>query len=151
MVVSVFDPIFICAQIIAMQCFFYLTMGTLWGLNHIIFSTPVSLDRFFTSQFIDFVTISGWIETLSTLLCAIAGAYLLSFLVERSKKCVDFTFTLYFLHTVICMFYQDEFPLEWEWWLTHVVASVSMASLGEFLCARSEMQDIPLYSPSGDK
>ena len=86
--------------------FFYLTMGTLWGLNHILFSSPVSLDRFFTSQYIDFVTISGWIETFSTLICAAAGAYLLSLIVERSKKCVDFTFTLYFLHTVVCMFYQ---------------------------------------------
>ena len=89
-----------------LQGFFYLTMGTLWGLNHILFSSPVSLDRFFTSQYIDFVTISGWIETFSTLICAVAGAYLLSLIVERSKKCVDFTFTLYFLHTVMCMFYQ---------------------------------------------
>ena len=146
-----FDPVFISAQIVAMQSFFYLTMGTLWGLNHILFSSPVSLDRFFTSQYIDFTSISGWIETLSTLLCAVAGAYLLSFIVERSKKCVDFTFTLYFLHTVITMLYQDDFPLEWEWWMTNVVASVLMATLGEFLCARNELQDIPLYSPSTDK
>lgn len=33
-------------------------------------------------------------------------AYLLSIIVERSKKCVDFTFTLYFVHIVACMFYQ---------------------------------------------
>jgi len=148
---SSFDPVFISAQIVAMQAFFYLTMGTLWGFNHILFSSPVSLDRFFTSQYIDFTSISGWIETLSTLLCAVAGAYLLSFIVERSKKCVDFTFTLYFLHTLITMLYQDEFPLEWEWWMTHVVASVAMATLGEFLCARNELQDIPLYSPSTEK
>lgn len=40
----------------------------------------------------------------------------------------------------------QQFPLVWEWWVTHVVASVAMASLGEYLCARSELQDIPLYS-----
>lgn len=28
-----------------------------------------------------------------------------------------------------------------------MVASVLMASLGEYLCARKEMEDIPLYSP----
>jgi len=34
-------------------------------------------------------------------------AYLLSIIVEKSKKCVDFTFTLYFIHiTVCCLYYQ---------------------------------------------
>jgi protein SYS1 len=122
-------------------------MGTLWGINHIVFDTPVSLDHFFTSKYIDFVTIAGWIETLSSLICSIGGAYLLSFIVERSKKCVDFTFTLYFLHITLTMMYQQSFPLEWEWWLTNVVASVAMATFGELLCARNELQDIPLYSP----
>jgi hypothetical protein len=142
----IFDPIFITAQIVAMQCFFYLSMGTLWGLIHIIFDTPVSLDHFFTPKYVNFVSISGWIETLATLTCGVAGAYLLCAIVERSKKCVDFTFTLYFLHVVFCSAYQS-FPLQWEWWLTHIVASVGMATLGELLCARNELQDIPLYSP----
>jgi len=32
---------------------------------------------------------------------------LLSIIVEKSKKCVDFTFTLYFIHiTVCCLYYQ---------------------------------------------
>ena len=68
-----FDPVFIVAQIIAMQCFFYLAMGTLWGISHVIFDTPVSLDHFFTPAYINFVTIHGWIETLCTLLSAVAG------------------------------------------------------------------------------
>lgn len=37
-------------------------------------------------------------------------AYLLYVVVERSKKCVDFTFTLYFNHVVICtIYYQVNF------------------------------------------
>jgi len=141
-----FDPVFITYQIIAMQCFHYLSMGTLWGLCHMIFDTPVSLDHFFTPKYVNFVTSSGWIEVMSTIGAAVVGAYLLSVVVERSKKCVDFTFTLFFIHTVACMFYQ-QFPLVWEWWLTQVFASVLMASLGEYLCSRNELQDIPLYSP----
>lgn len=34
-------------------------------------------------------------------------AYLLSLVVEKSKKCVDFTFTLYFLHIMSCAMYQE--------------------------------------------
>lgn len=39
-------------------------------------------------------------------------------------------------------------PLNWEWWLVNVVGSVLMASLGEYICATSELEDIPLYNPA---
>lgn len=68
-----FDPVFIVYQIVAMQCFYYLAMGTLWGLCHVIFDTPVSLDHFFTAKYINFVSISGWIEVSCTLIMAIIG------------------------------------------------------------------------------
>jgi len=68
-----FDPMFIIYQIIAIQCFYYLAMGTLWGLCHVIFDTSVSLDHFFTAKYINFVTISGWIEVTCTLIMAIIG------------------------------------------------------------------------------
>jgi len=142
-----FDPIFILYQIVALQCFFYLAMGTIWGIAHVAFETPVSLDRFFTSNYINFVTVSGWLEAFCTISSSLAGSYLLENIVERSKKCVDFTFTLYFLHVLASMMYSQQFPLEWEWWLVLVFSSVTMASLGEYLCSRNELQDIPLYSP----
>jgi hypothetical protein len=41
-----------------------------------------------------------------------------------------------------------QFPLEWEWWLINVISSVFMASLGEYICSRNELEDIPLYAPS---
>jgi hypothetical protein len=38
--------------------------------------------------------------------------------------------------------------MEFEWWILNVVASVIMASLGEYLCALKELEDIPLYAPA---
>lgn len=143
----IFDPILIVLQIVALQCLFYLSMGTLLGIFHAIFDIKVSLDHFFTSKFINFTSYVGWIETITAALSAIAGAYLLSLIVEKSKKCVDFTFTLFVIHIVICTFY-FEFPLEWEWWLINVISSVLMASLGEYICSRNELEDIPLYTTS---
>ena len=35
-------------------------------------------------------------------------------------------------------------PNTWDWWITHVVALVVMVVLGEYLCSRRELQDIPL-------
>lgn len=193
---GIFDPLFIIYQIISLQCAYYVAMGTIWGVCHVVFENPISLDHFFTSKHISFVTLGGWIDILCTFLSAIIGytlliiichshshltssffsyilscrSYLLYIIVERSKKCVDFTFTLYFIHILACTFYYQvivsilkiivdtyislfipfysiaQFPLEWEWWLTMVVSSVAMASLGEYLCARAELEDIPLYS-----
>ena len=142
---AIFDPILILLQITSLQCFFYLAMGTLWGVMHVLFSSAVSLDHFFTPKYVNFVTLTGWVESISALLCAVVGAFLLSTIVERAKKCVDFTFTLYFLHILICTCYL-QFPLVWEWWLVQVVSSVVMATLGEYLCARSELRDIPSFA-----
>jgi hypothetical protein len=44
--------------------------------------------------------------------------------------------------------YAEPVPNAWEWWVANVFASVVMASLGEYFCAMSELQDIPLYSDS---
>lgn len=47
---------------------------------------------------------------------------------------------------VMCV--PQEFPLEWEWWLILVLSSVLMASLGEYICSKAELEDIPLYNPN---
>jgi hypothetical protein len=137
-----FDPLYIVLQIVCLQCLFYLGMGTIWELVHTFTKVPVSLDHFFSTNYINFVSYSGWIEILSMLLAGIFGfvfylhymsvllsgilnnalinsvllysAWLLSFIVERAKKCVDFTFTLYFIHVLSCAFYQV-----WSKFFTH--------------------------------
>lgn len=121
-----FDPILISYQIVCLQCFFYLSMAVFLSLLYAIFDFKISLDHFFTPRFINFISMIGWIETACFIASAIAGqvslsvtipqllknninkffrAYLLSIIVEKSKKCVDFTFTLYFIHVIICTFY----------------------------------------------
>jgi hypothetical protein len=72
---------------------------------------------------------------------------LLSIVVERLKKCLDFTFTLYFVHIIICTLYEG-FPVEWGFWMSNTVSFLIMVFLGEYLCSRLEMENIPLYVPS---
>lgn len=137
-----FQPVLIILQIVCLQCFFYLGMGTLAAVCHVIWDTPVALDHFFTDRYVNFNSWSGFSECLRNVMTGVIGAYLLSVVVEKSKKCVDFTFTVYFLHILACCIYQ-EFPLVWEWWVSLVVSSVVMATLGEYWCATIEMEDIP--------
>lgn len=76
--------------------------------------------------------------------CADNSAILLALIIERAKKCVDFTSTLFIIHTIACWSYK-EFPQSWSWWSVHLVAAVNMAVLGEYLCSRRELQDIPIF------
>lgn len=63
--------------------------------------------------------------------------------VERAKKCLDFTATLYLLHLLFCCAFRG-WPRSFEWWLLNFAGMVLMAVLGEWLCLRKEMRDIPL-------
>ena len=65
--------------------------------------------------------------------------------VERAKKCFDFAATVHLLHLMACTCYAG-LPSGWEWWAVNLMSLVVMALLGEFLCMRREMQEIPLLS-----
>jgi hypothetical protein len=68
-----FDPVLILYQIVALQCFHYLAMGTLLGIFHAVFDINVSLDHFFTGRHVHFLTLVGWIEAATAILAGIAG------------------------------------------------------------------------------
>ena len=71
------------------------------------------------------------------------------YFVERSKKVVDFTATLYILHTFGCLFYAG-LPRNPEWWICSLLSLLIMGSLGEWLCMKREMTDIPIPRSSGE-
>ena len=66
-------------------------------------------------------------------------------IVERAKKCLDFAVPAHLIHLWGSTLY-DGFPASWEWWAVNAMSLVLMALLGEFLCIRRELQDIPLFS-----
>lgn len=68
-----FDPLLIICQIVSLQCFYYLALGTFLGLCHAMFDVNVSLDHFFTGKYINFLTPGGWLESLCLLLTALVG------------------------------------------------------------------------------
>ncbi|RYH31799.1 hypothetical protein EON65_01925 [archaeon] len=68
-----FDPVLIVYQIVSLQCFYYLAFGTLLGICHALFDIKVSLDHFFTSNYIDLTTSFGWIQVGCVLSASLAG------------------------------------------------------------------------------
>lgn len=65
------------------------------------------------------------------------------FLIERAKKCLDFSATLYIIHLFVCIMYGG-WPSSLTWWIVNLTGLVLMALLGEWLCIRRELREIPI-------
>ena len=138
-----FNPRFIFTQIVALQCFHYVFLGFLFQTNYVIFGTSITLDRVFSDKYLRIWTLVGWADTSAVLLASLVGSVLLAVIVEKSKKCLDFSVTLFMIHFILCALYNG-LPSTWDWYIVHVLATIMMVLFGEYLCSRRELDDIPL-------
>ena len=58
----------------------------------------------------------------------------LVYVVERAKKCLDFTATVHIFHLIFCSIYNSAFPKGAAWWLVNIISLVIMDIIGEYLC-----------------
>ena len=65
--------------------------------------------------------------------------------VKRAKKCLDFAITCYFVH-LVAVAAQSGFPTQGAWWVVVGTSVAATAVLGEWLCMRLELAEIPLNS-----
>lgn len=65
-----------------------------------------------------------------------------------SVRCLDFAATTYLLHLLLCAAYAG-WPVAFEWWALNAGCLVLMAVLGEYVCMRRELREIPLTSGAG--
>ncbi|KAL0591985.1 hypothetical protein ABG067_000638 [Albugo candida] len=134
------DPKLIVLQIICLQCSFYISQGVLLFLCH---GFSLTFDDFFAYYAQNLSNVEGIKNSFSVIASSVISAIALSVFVERAKKCLDFGITLYFVDLIIHSIYLD-FPRSWEWWIVHVIALAITVLLGEYLCSRQELQDIPM-------
>mmetsp|Transcript_2103 Transcript_2103/g.3847 ORF Transcript_2103/g.3847 Transcript_2103/m.3847 type:complete len:212 (-) Transcript_2103:466-1101(-) len=140
-----FNPRLILSQIIALQSLHYLILTILFQINSLLFGNSITIDRIFTCQYLNIWTSEGRIDAVTLLISSVIGSFLLAVIVEKSKKCLDFTCTLLFVHVVICCMYEGVGVLSsFDFWIVNLLGMVIMVLLGEYLCARKELMDIPL-------
>jgi glucose dehydrogenase len=72
------------------------------------------------------------------------------FLIERANKCLDFSATLYIIHLLKCMIYGG-WPSSITWWVVNGTGFAVMALLGEYLCIKRELREIPTRYRSSKK
>jgi hypothetical protein len=138
-----FNPRFIFSQIVAIQCFHYVILGFFFQVNYVMYGTSITLDRVFSDKYLRIWTLIGWADTFAVLLASLVGSVLLAVIVEKSKKCLDFSVTLFMIHFILCSLY-DGLPSTWDWYIVHILGTIMMVLFGEYLCSRRELDDIPL-------
>ncbi|KAF4372450.1 hypothetical protein F8388_027123 [Cannabis sativa] len=139
----VWDPWLIVAQIFCLQCVYYLTLGLFLSILVGFRVSRMSLVYFFDYATLTASTVTGWCVIASFLLSAIASAGYLVFVVERAKKCLDFSVTVFIIHLFICIVYGG-WPSSVTWWIVNGTGIAIMALLGEYLCIKREMREIPI-------
>lgn len=141
----VWDPWLIVSQIVCIQALNYLSLGVLLWLLVGTHVPRFSLNYFFDYSTLTTSTFTGWLTIVGFLLNALAGAGYLLFVVERAKKCLDFAATMYIIHLFLCLLYGG-LPSSITWWVVNGIGVVVMALLGEWLCIRRELREIPMRS-----
>ncbi|XP_077211774.1 structural molecules protein isoform X2 [Tasmannia lanceolata] len=139
----VWDPWLIVAQIVCLQCLYYITLGLFLSILVGARVSRMSLIYFFDYSTLNAATVTGWCAIFSCLLSAVAGAGYMPHLIERAKKCLDFSATLYIIHLFICITYGG-WPSSITWWVVNGTGFAVMALLGEWLCIRRELREIPI-------
>lgn len=139
----VWDPWLIVSQIVCLQCLYYLTLGLFMAILVGTRVSRLSLMYFFDFSTLTASTVTGWGAIVSFLLSSLAGAGYLLYLIERAKKCLDFSATLYIIHLFICIIYGG-WPSSITWWVVNITGLALMSLLGEWLCIRRELREIPI-------
>jgi len=141
---TVWDPSLIVAQIVCLQAYFYFAYGALLILVALLVSVDTSMYNVLSYKAINFSDRSGICTLMCYLLTALVGSVGLWMFVKRTKQCLDFTVTCYVIHILLSWMYSGSAPSTLSWWLFTTVGVTVMCVCGEFLCLRSELQDIPL-------
>ena len=114
-------------------------------MNSVIYGSYVTIDRIFTAKHLNLWTKEGRIDAMTIVLSSLIGSVLLVVIVEKSKKCLDFATTNVILHFIICVLYDGKAVLHsLDFWIVQVFGMIAMVLLGEYLCSRRELMDIPL-------
>ncbi|KAM9961946.1 hypothetical protein ACTFIR_004814 [Dictyostelium discoideum] len=140
---NAWDPKLIIGQILSIQCLYYILLAGILYLLDSMFSSSLSLEQMFEYQSINTHSQSGRVVMTAFLINSLFGSFCLKYIVERSKKCLDHSATVTFIHFII-VWIVSGFPKTVVWWAIQLIGMVIMAMIGEYLCMRKELMDIPL-------
>lgn len=139
---AVWDPWLILSQMLVLQCSFYIVVGVWLTLLSIVFSSPLSSDYIFEASTMCIHSVVGLLPLVSFIFVVVPMSYIVSHVVVRARKCLDFVTTVYFYHFLFCWIYGG-LPKSLVWWIVNTIACTVTTVVSEYICLKREMQDIP--------
>ena len=152
-------------KIIANQSLFYCLLGIFLGVLDIFLPFPLIPEVVLGDQLFSYGTLTGYggisvahpgsdqieksdsfagfLTSLSYILTAVTLGLCHYFIVERSKKCLDFAFTTHMFHLLFCFIFSG-IPLSWIWWWLQISCILIETLIGRKICAWKETQPISI-------
>lgn len=148
--INVWDPGYIVLQMICLQALLYLVLG-LFVVPLVGWSgSRLTLGLMFDPERFDLGWSSGWIALPAMMLSGPVMGYLMSYVVERAKKVLDFTVTCYGFHFIATVVVNGgHLPTVFAWWVAVLGAGAIACVTGEWFCMKREMREIPV-GPSSE-
>eukprot|EP01053_Blabericola_migrator_P004474 Blabericola_migrator_1__4473@NODE_238_length_10988_cov_97_569087_g202_i0_p6_GENE_NODE_238_length_10988_cov_97_569087_g202_i0NODE_238_length_10988_cov_97_569087_g202_i0_p6_ORF_typecomplete_len213_score20_87SYS1/PF09801_9/6_1e33UPF0014/PF03649_13/2_7e03UPF0014/PF03649_13/0_0057_NODE_238_length_10988_cov_97_569087_g202_i018002438 len=142
-----FEPRYILLQILLLQVSYYLLLSTALLLAAALTRLPIGIQSIFDPSKVVFSALEGRILAVATIIITLPMGIFVAWVVERSKKCLDFCCTVLILHCVgVAATY--EFPSTLPWWVLHGLACVAMILISERICRRRESEELRFTLPS---
>ncbi|KAF4720155.1 Integral membrane protein of the Golgi, variant 2 [Perkinsus olseni] len=131
-------------QIVAMQaCYYLLLVAGVCTLNQLC-GLPVAVSRLFRDDNVGFGDTESTIMTTVLVLMSPLMSIVLTSIVERAKKCLDFVVTYHIWHLTSTWIQMGRIPSYFSWWLWPIAAATITVLLSEYLCMQLETREISL-------
>ena len=79
---------------------------------------------------------------LSQVIVFLLSTLLMYYIVASTSRSWDYACTLAFFHVVVTCAVNADFPTNWVWWVTLVLSTFTLSSLGEITNYARDMKDI---------
>lgn len=149
-----FDPKLIVLQMTCHQLVYYCGLFLFYLLFDTSFGVKVHMGQFFHYSIYNTEHSYGMICLLANFFNMFIVILGLIFITEKANKVLDFVFTIYLFHFVVCMLYNKMLWLSWSWYIANGIFMTITILLGEYILIKIEQQEILLFenlmTPSTD-
>ena len=140
-----FDPVYTAAQIVTLQASYYLAVGLGLACAGFVWGRDPDLDGVFILERTNLQ--KRWDVLFSHVAASVCTGYLVHRIVERSKRCLDFSLTLYAIHLVLTCVVAQGLPLNPPFYVLLSFCAALTYGTSRHLCKIREMSDVSLRQP----
>lgn len=139
---SNFNSCLILLQIVSMQALYYSGLSIFYIFLNFTFGLPLHFGQYFhyssfnTDHYYGVIAITAVFMNIPIVITG------LIYIVVKANKVLDFVSTIYFIHFVICLFYNRFTFFSIGWIFINAVCYLVTVVVGEYVCIKFEQQEI---------